>query len=456
MENVLVNEQNLKDIAEAIRNKNKTDETYTPGEMAAAIGELKTEFVTEDKVITENGIYTPGDGVDGFREVAVDVNFVTDTLEVTQNGYFTPPDGVDGFVRVDVNVPGEIIPPQAFEISGDCKYKFTGDGWNWYLDMMGDRLTTKDIGDVSYMFQNNPIERIPFVLNFDSSKQYHVMTSMFHSCNNLTHIPGIVGAKPSAMENMFSYCWNLRYLPENFVENIDWTYFSSLTSAYAGNTSGMFYYCYSLREIPSELFDKFPKYTVQGYSTYNSNFKCCYVLEELTNLPCYENHTGWTSNCFSSTFGSCHRLKRVTFSTNPDGTPKQTKWKNQTIDLSNQTGFNSGSGVKAICGYNSGITEEKRVRTPEDYERLKNDPDWWTDLPDYSRYNHDSAVETINSLPDTSAYGTNTIKFIAKGTAIPGYCTGVVGCATDGGAIEDLTAEEIAVATAKGWTVTLV
>ena len=63
----------------------------------------------------------------------------------------------------------------------------------------------------------------------------------------------------------------------------------------------------------------------------------------------------------------------------------------------------------------------------------------------YSRYNHDSAVETINSLPDTSAYGTNTIKF--KGSA---------GSATDGGAINTLTEEEIAVATAKGWTVSLI
>ena len=53
-------------------------------------------------------------------------------------------------------------------------------------------------------------------------------------------------------------------------------------------------------------------------------------------------------------------------------------------------------------------------------------------------------------MPDTSAYlaangGTNTIKF--KGES---------GSATDGGAINTLTAEEIAVATAKGWTVSLV
>ena len=68
----------------------------------------------------------------------------------------------------------------------------------------------------------------------------------------------------------------------------------------------------------------------------------------------------------------------------------------------------------------------------------------------FSRYNHDSAVATINSLPDTSAYlatkgGTNTIKFY-----------GVLGALTDGGAINTLTEQEIAVAAAKGWTVTFV
>jgi hypothetical protein len=76
---------------------------------------------------------------------------------------------------------------------------------------------------------------------------------------------------------------------------------------------------------------------------------------------------------------------------------------------------------------------------------LKNDPDWYSSKVEYSRYNHDSAVNTINSLPDTSAYGTNTIKF--KGAA---------GSATDGGAINTLTEEEIAVAAVKGWTVTFV
>jgi hypothetical protein len=122
-------------------------------------------------------------------------------------------------------------------------------------------------------------------------------------------------------------------------------------------------------------------------------------------------------------------------------------WKSQTIDLNNnKVGYIST--ISNILNYNSGITADKEVKDDATYQALKNDPDWFTCDINYSRYNHDSAVATINSLPDTSAYlasagGTNTIKF--KGTA---------GSKTDGGAINTLTEEEIAVATAKGWTIT--
>ena len=123
-------------------------------------------------------------------------------------------------------------------------------------------------------------------------------------------------------------------------------------------------------------------------------------------------------------------------------------WKNQAIDLGYYVGYTDNSNK--ITANNSGITSSKEVTNATTYQTLKNNPDWFTTNVAYSRYNHDSAVRTINSLPDTSAYlatagGTNTIKF-----------TGAAGSKTDGGAINTLTAEEIAVATAKGWTVTLV
>ena len=145
------------------------------------------------------------------------------------------------------------------------------------------------------------------------------------------------------------------------------------------------------------------------------------------------------------TFDYCGRLKNVTFAT-PGGTPYVVNWKNQTINMRNMGHASNNSN---ILGYNSGIKLDKQVDNDTEYQALKNDPDWYTLQLYYSRYNHDSAVATINSLPDTSAYlatagGTNNIVFNGQG-----------GRKTDGGAINTLTAEEIAVATAKGWTVTI-
>ena len=122
--------------------------------------------------------------------------------------------------------------------------------------------------------------------------------------------------------------------------------------------------------------------------------------------------------------------------------------KNQNINLSSTVGYASDNAP--MLNYNSGITADKEVVDDATYQALKNDADWFSTNIAYSRYNHDSAVATINTLPDTSAYlasggGTNTIKF--KGES---------GSTTDGGAINTLTEAEIAVATAKGWTVSLV
>lgn len=216
--------------------------------------------------------------------------------------------------------------------------------------------------------------------------------------------------------------------------------------------SQMFSNCYSIRNVDDILlhihqsFVDNPIIYSGALTDYYSQF-CynCYSLDELRNIPVFEfqNHGGNTYNVMSGMCGYCYRLKEFIFCTN-NGVPFVKKWKSQTIDLSTQTGV-AGGGVANLFNFNSGITADKEVKDDATYQALKDDPDWWTSNVAYSRYNHDSAVRTINSLPDTSAYGTNTIKF--KGAA---------GSATDGGAINTLTEEEIAVAAAKGWTVTLV
>ena len=204
--------------------------------------------------------------------------------------------------------------------------------------------------------------------------------------------------------------------------------------------------CRSIRRIPQNLIDNLfqpvPYNASASYYPYQAQYQYCHALEELRNIPVAYYKSGNTSNLFTGIVSYCGRLKSLTFKTN-NGTPIVTKWKKQTIDLSNYVGYESK--VENITNYNSGLTTATQITDDASYQSLKNNPDNWTTLIQYSRYNHDSAVETINSLPDTSAYGTNTIKF--KGNS---------GSATDGGAINTLTEAEIAVATAKGWTVSIV
>ena len=338
-------------------------------------------------------------------------------------------------------------PEEAFVISGDCQYRFANNGWNWFIEKYGNKITTKDISNASYMFYNcTTITEMPFDLNFDSSSSYHSLISIFYYCNNLTQVPKLNNVKVYDTSKIFYNCNNLRTIPDYIADTWDWSYVEKQTSQYSGNQNEMFESCYSLRSVPMNLIKSGNPYAYYGYSYYNYGFFHCYALDELINLPVPYTKATWTSNTFYNTFYNCSRLKNITFALN-NGVPYTVTWKSQVIDLSDYVGYINNKSF--ILNYNSGITKDKEVKDDATYQALKNDPDWFTTNVNYSRYNHDSAVATINSLPDTSAYlatagGTNTIKF--KGQA---------GASTDGGAINTLTEEEIAVAAAKGWTVTL-
>ena len=368
-------------------------------------------------------------------------------LNITSNGTYNAPDGVGGYNPVTVNVPQDGSPPEsAFAISGNCKYKFASDGWNWFIERYKDKITT-NISNAEYMFsENSTMTEIPFDLNFDSNSSYHDLNYIFHHCDNMTQIPKLNNVRVCDIRNMFSHCHNLRTIPEDIADTWDWSYVESQTQLYDSVQSYIFQYCYSLRSFPMTLIKSGNPYTAQNVSYYISGFEDCYALDELINLPIPYTKAKWTLNAFSRTFEQCHRLKNATFALN-NGVPHTVTWKSQTIDLTEQVGYTRYKDN--ILSRNSGITADKEVKDDATYQALKNDPDWFTTNVNYSRYNHDSAVRTINSLPDTSAYlatagGTNTIKF-----------TGASGSKTDGGAVSTLTAEEIAVATARGWTLSL-
>ena len=311
-----------------------------------------------------------------------------------------------------------------------------------YIEKYGNTISTYDLTDADNMFERFSGERIPFDINFKANNSSDAASNFFLNCKNLKELPKINNLYVyTHLQYFFSNCWSLREIPEDYFDS--WVYSPSMSSYTRHN--GIFYYCYSLRSMPLNWLKNLHANSSTTSSYYCDGFTYCYVLDELINMP-IPYTANWTSNAFSSTFAYCHRLKNITFETNDDGSPKVVNWKSQTIDLTSRVGY-CDTDKNCFLNYNSGITADKEVKDDATYQALKNDPDWFSTNGNYCRYNHDSAVETINSLPDAFAYlatagGTNTIKF-----------KGVCGSATDGGAISTMTEEEIAVATAKGWTV---
>lgn len=380
MTTVLLDDSNLVAIGNAIREKNNSTDKYKPREMAAAIHAIEGK---------------------------------------------------------DPNCNGLHVPDEALHLTGDCDSKFAKNVMNWLIEVAGDRMTTKDLTYTANMFNSaDKLKSIPFDFNYVTPTETDTKC-MFQGCSSLTEIGAINGLMPLEMSQMFSGCSNLRYLPE--FNNCDFSRFHENTSCWQ---YWMFDNCRSLRSIPEDLLKQIHTPLTAPYGAYPyCMFRWCASLDEIRGLS--PQSGTFTSNAFENTFYYCYRLKEVIFDTQEDGTPYEAPWSNQTINLASNIGYAHSGYEYMIYDYNSGITKDKKVTDDATYAALKNDPDWYTTDIAYSRYNHDSAVNTINSLPIVSGTGC-TIKF-----------EGAAGSATDGGAINILTEEEIAVATARGWTVTL-
>ena len=147
------------------------------------------------------------------------------------------------------------------------------------------------------------------------------------------------------------------------------------------------------------------------------------------------------SNCFQNFLALCVRLEKFTFATN-NGTPYNVNvTRNFTWDLTT-CGYDSNGNLSNHSGYDS----NKRIIDATTYADHKNDSDWWTMMPEYSYWNHDSVVTLLNSLPNnTNSSFKVTIKL-----------NGASGSLTDAGAINTLTAAEQAIATDKGWALNIV
>ena len=345
---------------------------------------------------------------------------------------------------------------------------------------------------------SNSIEDLSGIeLTFDDEENYqrNRFSEVFCDMYMLKELPTITNKDYSVnlygnqSSSSFKNCYGL---DENKIKKFIDKFYN--TTIYQG--CDFYAWCHSIRDGSNLTPDRLFNYKVTSQTNTNF-FNGSFSLEKMV-IPVFNKNYITTDNIFTS-YGfigeSLPRVNSITFRKAEDGYPQKVSWKNQILDFTYNTkrlGFSTGSSYNQywLAPYStSGITKEKNIFymnesyyndsqyisnqndldsfkeiIDERYQLLKNDPDWFamSNIQDrttnktyyiaqyYSRFNHDSVVELIDSLPDASEYlasagGTNTIKFYGKN-----------GLWTDGGAINTLTEEEIAVAAAKGWTVTFI
>lgn len=134
VQQVLVTPTYLEDIADAIRAKNGSSDTYKPGQMASAIANIPGGITPTGTVnITQNGTHD----VTQYAEANVSVLPNLQSKTVTENGTVTPDSGYDGLSSVVVNVSGGGGSSEQWDLTES----FTGKSQGWVL---GSSNVTRD------------------------------------------------------------------------------------------------------------------------------------------------------------------------------------------------------------------------------------------------------------------------------------------------------------------------
>ena len=375
MADYLIKDTTLTNIADAIRAKKSSTDTYTPAEMATAISSIETGG--------------------GGGPTAEDLTF-----------------------------------------TGDLQY------FNYYgrmgklIKKYGSQMSFNDVSDMDYAFKGNDTLNSDFSNWTINLRNKASLEQTFASTSSIKKFPKFAGGSIDNCSNMF-YHFAGENIPDDLFSNTTFNLNSSKC-----DYSSLFRECYPLKKVPlwfSNMAFTRANFTLSAYKTpYSNSFQYCDMLKEIT-LPLVLSPVKIDSNTFTTTFKEVNSARKIVFAPSPESGNESCNWKNQVIDLTSYVGYaNGGIGDSS-----------KKIYNATTYAALKNDPDAWTDTLEYSFYNHDSALETLNSLPFTgnsaSQSSPNIIKF-----------QGQSGSATDGGAINTLTTAEIAQAANRCWSVSYV
>ena len=376
MADYLIKDTTLTNIADAIRAKKSSTDTYTPAEMATAISSIETGG--------------------GGGPTAEDLTFTGDLTKFNYYGRMSK-----------------------------------------LIKKYGSLMSFNDVKSLEYAFSGNDPLNSDFSNWTINLSNYASLINAFSSTSSIKKLPKFAGGSINKCENMF-YQFSGKNIPDDLFSN---TTFNLDRSGV--NYGSMFRECYNLKKVPlwfSNMAFTRGILTISYYATpYVRCFEYCRELNEIT-LPLVLSPVSLESNAFTNTFKEVNRARKIVFAPSPESGNESCNWKRQVIDLTINVGYAEAGGIG---------DSSKKIYDATTYAALKNDPYAWTDDITYSFYNHDSALETLNSLPFTgnsaSHSSPNIIKF--KGES---------GSATDGGAINTLTTAEIAQAANRCWSVSYV
>ena len=350
---------------------------------------------------------------DGLSKVIVDkYTVITGNKKITENGTYKASDeNLDGYSEVTVET-GKYKPRYV------SFYKYTGTE----LDNEINSLDTSDMQSMKYMFYECVSLTSLDLSNFNTSNVTN-MASIFDNCRALTSL-NLNNFDTSKVVNMISMFYSCQKLTNIDVSNFDTSNVTSMSSMFSSmyaletinlsnfntgkvqNMDSMFQNDTKLQEINLSSF------TGTSLTTVRNMFSGCSSLQNLN----ISNLDTSNVNDFSYAFYNCSKLETIP-KLKADKMKNITNSFNQCLKLKNFDGLEN-IGKAYITSYSANYSN------------------YLFGLSSSKELTKESLINILNNLYDIKAKGCKAQKFSIGTTNIA-----------------KLTAEEIAIATEKGWTV---
>ena len=387
----LYNDTDIQNIADSIRAKNGSGYTYKVSEMSAAINGL--EVLNGETVSitpsTSAQTITPSSGHNGITEV--NVAAVTSSIDSNIQA---------GNIKKDISILGVtgtlnegITPTGELAITSNGTYNVTdyaSANVNVPEKQLGTKtITTNGIYNASDDNLDGYSEVEVETSGVDINDYYLTSGSYSEIRKYIKKIPLIDTSAVTSMHSMFSSCVELRAIPQ-------------LNTSAVTNMSSMFYNCSYLTTIP--------QLDTSSVTNMNNMF---YFCPSLTTIPQLD-----TSNVTDTSvmFYNCQSLTTI---------PQ--------LDLSKVTNVRS---MFVWCYVLTTLGGFQNLGMAYDTTASANYENYTLKLSDSKKLTHDSLMNVINNLYDIKTKGCNPQQLILGSTNLA-----------------KLTAEEIAIATEKGFNV---